>query len=234
LIYPLIRDEIDFFDHTSQTEWHKSLQSSIVHWIGINGDTIVLDAGCGSGQFILRLAQRAKSAMGLDINPLMLKRAQYHATYHNMQNASFLEGDLCHIPMPDNSANLIVCFNTLFMFRNPEIVLSELVRVSEPGGSIVLANPSLKMDLWTAQKYCDRNKMYDFDRDSLLAVASTAMRLPPLDETGWAKVAEQSGATLDSSHYLMDGLMNLKLVIPHKKIVPNTTESGLASGAKGF
>lgn len=51
-----VKDAVDFFDVVAQTGWHRDIQRTLIHWMGLRDGDVVLEAGCGAGHFILQLA----------------------------------------------------------------------------------------------------------------------------------------------------------------------------------
>lgn len=210
-----VTDEVvDFFDMVSITEWNRSLQRTLVHWIGIHDRMDVLDAGCRTGRFTLQLAQRARQVTGIDVSDLMINKAQTNASRFETSNIEFAPGDVRQMVFGDASFDLVTCLNLFFLMDRPESAMSEMVRVTRPGGQIILFNPSSLMNPWSAQTYCERHRWRDFERDSLMSWSYAAVKRNLLDETDMHRLAESCGGTVTDVVQMFDGLADVTRIVP--------------------
>ena len=77
----------------------------------LNPGDIILDLGSGGGIDVLLSAKRVGptgKAYGLDMTDEMLALARENQRKAGVQNAEFLKGDIEHIPLPDNSVDVII------------------------------------------------------------------------------------------------------------------------------
>ncbi len=94
-------------------------------------DKDVLEVGCGTGLVLRRIASFARSARGVDLSPGMLEKARE-------RGLDVVEGSATELPFPDHSFDVACSFKVLAHIPDIERALSEMVRVTRPGG-IVLA-----------------------------------------------------------------------------------------------
>ena len=101
----------------------------------------VLDLGCGDGTTALPEAQRGAEVLGVDIAANLVAAGNGRAAAAGLTNIRFQEGDASTLDgIADNSFDLIVSvFGAMFAPR-PFDVASEMVRVTKPGGKIVMGN----------------------------------------------------------------------------------------------
>lgn len=99
----------------------------------------VLDAGCGTGNYSLALAQAGFRVTGIDYAAGMLARARAKATSTLAPTLSFQQMSLDKpLVFPDSSFDHIINISVLQSVANPAFTLGELWRVLKPGGLLVL------------------------------------------------------------------------------------------------
>ena len=99
----------------------------------------VLDVACGSGNTAIPAARAGATVTGADIATNLLEQGRARAAAENLK-IQFDEGDAESLPYSDGAFDVVVTmFGAMFAPR-PELVASELVRVTRPGGRIVMAN----------------------------------------------------------------------------------------------
>lgn len=99
----------------------------------------VLDAGCGTGNYALALAQAGFRVTGVDYAPGMLARARSKVPPDLADALSFQQGDLdVRLPFPDAHFRHALNVSVLQVVADPLFTLSELWRVLRPGGTLVL------------------------------------------------------------------------------------------------
>jgi SAM-dependent methyltransferase len=102
-------------------------------------DLDVLDIACGEGYGAAYLAVVARSVVGVDIDIASVRHA---AARYTAMNLSFRVGSCTHIPLPDNSVDLVVSFETIEHIDEQERFLSEISRVLRPDGRLIISAPN--------------------------------------------------------------------------------------------
>lgn len=104
---------------------------------------VVLDAGAGTGRATLPLARRARSVYALDPAPPLLYMLEEKLAHAYLRNVELLRGSFRHVPLPDDSVDAVICCSAFGPqeVRGGELGLSELQRVTRPGGRIVIIWP---------------------------------------------------------------------------------------------
>jgi ubiquinone/menaquinone biosynthesis C-methylase UbiE len=114
---------------------------ALVRDLGITAGLQILDLGCGDGTTALPAAAHGASVLGVDIARNLVAAGNARARQLGLSNCRFQEGDACDLhPLPDEHFDLVVSiFGAMFAPR-PFDVAREMVRVTRPGGRIVMGN----------------------------------------------------------------------------------------------
>ena len=114
---------------------------AVVKSLGITPPLRALDLGCGDGTTAIPLAQLGAEVVGIDIARNLVDAGKKRATAAGLTRLSFQEGDACNLQgVSDHSFDLtLTVFGAMFAPR-PHDVAKEMVRVTKPGGRIVMGN----------------------------------------------------------------------------------------------
>ncbi len=100
-----------------------------------------LDLGCGDGTTALPLAQAGADVSGIDISRPLLAAAQRRAAAAGLGRLRFEQGDACCLSaVPDHAFDLTLSMFGAMFGPRPLDVAKEMVRVTKPGGRIVMGN----------------------------------------------------------------------------------------------
>jgi ubiquinone/menaquinone biosynthesis C-methylase UbiE len=128
-------------DFTRVAESMRKSGEALVARLGITPGMRVLDLGSGDGTTALPEARLGADVLGVDIASNLVAAGNRRAEAEGLTNCRFQEGDASHLDdLEDDAFDLVVSiFGAMFAPR-PHDVARELVRVTRPGGRIVLGN----------------------------------------------------------------------------------------------
>jgi SAM-dependent methyltransferase len=181
---------------------------------------IVLDLGSGGGIDVLLSAKRVGPtgrAYGLDMTDEMLALARENQRRSGLTNVEFLRGEIEHIPLPDNSVDVIISNCVINLSADKDRVLGEAFRVLKPGGRFAVSDVVVRggdvpadvrrsMELWVG---CVAGALEEASyRDKLTRAGFEAIDIEPTRIYRAADVKpflEQAGLSDDATLAQVDG-----------------------------
>ncbi len=113
----------------------------LVKSIGINPQLRVLDLGCGDGTTAVPMAKLGAEVTGIDIARNLVEAGNKRAEKAGLTNLKFQEGDACNLEgVSDHTFDLTISIFGAMFAPKPFDVAKEKVRVTKPGGRIVMGN----------------------------------------------------------------------------------------------
>jgi len=114
---------------------------TFVKTLGISPGMKVMDLGCGDGTTAVPLANAGAEVTGIDIASSLVAAGNRRAAELGLTNLKFQEGDACHLEgVADDSFDLSLSVFGAMFAPKPFEVAKEMVRVTKPGGRLVMAN----------------------------------------------------------------------------------------------
>jgi ubiquinone/menaquinone biosynthesis C-methylase UbiE len=100
---------------------------------------MVLDAGCGTGEYTCWYASRNNQVIGIDLSKTSLKQAESYAETYGFHNVRFEQMSVLDLQFPDNSFDLTYSMGVLHHTPDPFKGFCEMVRVTRPGGVVIVS-----------------------------------------------------------------------------------------------
>jgi len=114
---------------------------ALVQKLGVTRELKVLDLGCGDGTTALPEARLGADVLGVDIATNLVDAANRRAKQQGLANCRFQQGDATNLhELADRSFDLVVSIFGAMFAPKPFDVAKEMVRVTRPGGRIVMGN----------------------------------------------------------------------------------------------
>jgi SAM-dependent methyltransferase len=128
-------------DFTRIADTMRESGEALVQRLGITKGLKVLDLGCGDGTTALPEAKLGADVLGVDIARNLVEAGTKQAEQLGLTNLKFQEGDASNLEqIPDKSFDLVVSIFGAMFAPKPFDVAKEMVRVTRPGGRIVMGN----------------------------------------------------------------------------------------------
>jgi len=128
-------------DFTEIAAFMRQSGEAVVQSLGITPPLRVLDLGCGDGTTAIPLARAGADVTGIDIARNLIAAGNRRAAEAGLTRLKFQEGDASNLEgVADHSFDLTVSIFGAMFAPKPFDVAKEMVRVTKPGGRIVMGN----------------------------------------------------------------------------------------------
>ena len=128
-------------DFTRIAESMRQSGEALVKGLGITKGLKVLDLGCGDGTTAIPAAKLGAKVLGVDIARNLVEAGNSRAQEMGLTNCRFQEGDATNLAgLADQSFDVVVSIFGAMFAPKPFDVAKEMVRVTKPGGRIVMGN----------------------------------------------------------------------------------------------
>ncbi len=155
--------------------WHEDTIDKLAIWLGLAQGMTVADLGCGLGYLgytYWSYFGKGGHYVGIDQSLTLLADAQKGSEkWADGGEASFVSGDAFHLPLEDNSVDVIMCQAVLMHLKDPQDAVKEMIRVVRPGGIVMCHEP----DNLTAMMAKRFMSLPEFSTDDLLLSFKVAL-----------------------------------------------------------
>jgi demethylmenaquinone methyltransferase/2-methoxy-6-polyprenyl-1,4-benzoquinol methylase len=146
-LFAAVARRYDFLNDLQSFGLHRLWKRRVVQLASVRPGDRALDVCCGTGDLACALAAQGAQVVGLDFSEAMLALAQSRVKSPKSKLSSpkstaacpkFLHGDAQHLPFPDVSFDIVTVGYGLRNLSNWESGLSEMARVTRPGGRLLV------------------------------------------------------------------------------------------------
>jgi ubiquinone/menaquinone biosynthesis C-methylase UbiE len=123
---------------TNPTITDRAWAERLVDSVKPRRDARVLEVATGPGYVALAFAAVTDEVVGIDLTEAPLAIARENRDQRDLSNVTFQTGDAKALPFPDDSFDVVVCRLAFHHFESPAVVLSEMVRVCWPRGTVAV------------------------------------------------------------------------------------------------
>jgi SAM-dependent methyltransferase len=128
-------------DFTRIAECMRESGEALVQRLCISNGLMVLDLGCGDGTTAIPAAKLGAEVLGVDIASNLVAAGNQRAKDLGLANCRFQEGDAANLHrVPEHAFDLVVSIFGAMFAPKPFDVAKEMVRVTRPGGRIIMGN----------------------------------------------------------------------------------------------
>mgnify|MGYP000942765643 CR=1 FL=1 len=152
----------------------------------------ILDCGCGTGNFSIKLAEKGARVTGVDLSAEMMAVAQEKARRREL-DINFVEADICNLAFPDNYFDAVFTMAVFEAIPDSKKAFQEMIRVLKPGKYLLIGtirkdaawggsyekrvqeNPD---SIWRFSIFKTMEEFKDLDRENLIKVGE-CLFVPP-------------------------------------------------------
>jgi SAM-dependent methyltransferase len=127
-------------DFTRIAETMRDSGEALVKELGVTNGMAVLDVGSGDGTTAIPAARLGADVLGVDIARNLVEAGNHRAQDLGLANCRFEQGDVTALALEDDRFDLVVSIFGAMFAPKPFDVAKELVRVTKPGGRVVMGN----------------------------------------------------------------------------------------------
>ena len=137
-----VRSRIGYLDAVRDSEFGREYKRAAFELLDVCPGQRVLDVGCGTGDDVRALALVVGAqgcVVGIDRDAPMVDEARRRS--QSAANTEFHEGDALALPFDDGSFDRVRADRVLQMLDERARLLAEMIRVTRPGGHVLVSNP---------------------------------------------------------------------------------------------
>lgn len=176
-----------FLELQTATGWGRTL-GQFAAWCSPQPGWLALDVGCGPGLLPALFEQAGCRALGLDLDPAMLRQGRLHPR--------LVCASVMRLPFGPAEFDLVTASNLLFLLDDPAAALAGMARLLASRGQVCLLNPSEHMGREAAAHLADEHRLDGLPRASLLDWAARAEAHARWSEADLGRLLASAGLRL--------------------------------------
>lgn len=128
-------------DFTRIAQTMRKSGEELIAALGIQSGMTILDLGCGDGTTAIPAAKSGAEVLGVDIASNLVAAGNLRAQQEGLSNCQFQEGDASNLhDLKDNAFDRVISIFGAMFAPKPFDVAKEMVRVTKPGGKVIMGN----------------------------------------------------------------------------------------------
>jgi ubiquinone/menaquinone biosynthesis C-methylase UbiE len=200
--------------------WFNAANRELTRGVPVNADDTVVDVGCGDGALIHFCARLGAEVIFIDRDEAALAKTTAKIEASGARAHRAIQSDCNPIPLEDNSGDLVICTEVLEHVPDPQVFLQELIRVTRPGGQLLITVPDSRSEQFVAatappQYFMEPNHIRIFTAEQFRElVKSAGLEIESQQFVGcfwsiywplsWLTCEPESGLPVDNPHPITD------------------------------
>ncbi len=126
------------YDYINPIFYSDEMRKTVVDMANINGNSLVLEVGCGTGFTTEEIVRRTgeNKVVAVDLTPEQMMKARAKLT-----NVNYFLGDAENLPFKDDSFDAAISAGSIEYWPHPQKGIEEMARVTKSGGKVVILAP---------------------------------------------------------------------------------------------
>ena len=134
MFWDYIANFYDFFENLYNSKVNRELCIKVAEKISYNDN--VLECACGTGMISVHIATKCRSLIATDFSQGMLAKSRKRCK--KIKNIRVEKANILQLEYPNESFDKVVAANVIHLLDQPDIAISELIRVCKKGGKIII------------------------------------------------------------------------------------------------
>lgn len=134
MFWDYIANFYDFFENLYNSKVNQELCKKVAERMSSNDN--VLECACGTGMISVYIATKCKSLIATDFSQGMLAKSRKRCK--KIKNIRVEKANILQLEYPNESFDKVVAANVIHLLNQPDIAISELIRVCKKGGKIII------------------------------------------------------------------------------------------------
>jgi len=139
------------YDYVNPIFYSEEMRRTVVDMANIDGNSLVLEVGCGTGFTTEEIARRVpeENVVAVDLTPEQIVKARA-----KLGKVNYILGDAENLPFEDDSFDAAISAGSIEYWPNPQKGIEEMTRVTKSGGRVVILAPRKPENL-IARKFAE-------------------------------------------------------------------------------